>query len=467
MVSLIIEPSPAPTRSQEQHRTLLLASASTLLVLTTFVTPLVTLGRTAAELDAGPSAQAWLLSSMSVGLAVALLTSGALGDDHGRRKVFLLGLGVLAAGAAVCALAQDPLTFIGGRVLEGLGGAAVIACALGLIGHAFPPGPQRLHATGIWGASIGAGTGLGGVLTLAIDHGDAWRGAYWLTAVLSLLLVVAGRAWLVESRASVRRAPDLLGAALLGLGLAAVLAGLVEAKKGLSPSTLALLVGGVALVVAFTVAETRVASPMLDLALFRRPQFNATTIAALFTGIGLIGLCSFMPTMLQAGLGDGLLPPTLLMLVWAGSSAVVAWHVKRLPERFSGRARLATALLVIALGTLTLTGLDPETSTWRLVPGMLVTGVAYGLANATLGREAVASVPVDRVGMGSGANNTARYVGSALGVSLVVVTATHHGRTPAALVDGWNTAVLISAALSVLGALLVLACRPRAARWGA
>lgn len=455
------------TVARQQQRTLVVASASTLLVLATFVTPLGTLARTAAELDAGTSAQAWVLSSMSVGLAVALLTSGALGDDHGRRKVFLIGLAVLAVGATVCSAAGTPLVFVAGRLIEGVGGAAVLACALGLLGAAFAPGPERMRAMGVWGASIGAGTGLGGVLTLAVDHGNAWRGTYALTAALALALALLGRAWLVESRAEVRRSPDLLGAALLGLGLAALLAGLVEGKEGVGAGGAALLLGGAALVVAFVVAESRVRAPMLDLGLLRRPQFGAATLGALFTGIGLIGLCSFLPTVVQAGLGNGLVAPTLLVLAWAGTSAVVAWNVKRLPERFSGRARMVTALLVIGAGSLLLAGLEPGSSAWRLVPGMLVTGVAYGLMNATLGREAVASVPAERVGMGSGANTTARYVGSALGVSLVVVVATSDGRSPQALVDGWNAAVLVSAGASVLGAVLVLACRPRAARWGA
>jgi len=134
-----------------------LACGATLLALLTFITPLTTQARTAADLGAGPSAQPWLLSAMSLGLAVALLPPGVLADDAGRRRVFVAGLGVLAVGAAVCASAWTPLVFIAGRLLQGVGGGAVLACALGLIGHAFAPGPLRAHATGVWGASVGGG----------------------------------------------------------------------------------------------------------------------------------------------------------------------------------------------------------------------------------------------------------------------------------------------------------------------
>ena len=164
---------PAVRATPEQARTLLMASSATLLVLVTFVTPLATGVRTAAALDAGPGAQAWVLSSMSVGLAAALLTAGVLADDLGRRRVFSGGLVVVGLGAGLVALAGAPAVVIAGRLLQGVGGAAVLACALGLIGHAFPLGPERSRAAAVWGASVGAGTGLGGLVTVALEIGRA------------------------------------------------------------------------------------------------------------------------------------------------------------------------------------------------------------------------------------------------------------------------------------------------------
>src|SRR4051812_47843224 len=151
-----------------QRRTLLVVSASTLLVLVTFVTPLATGVRTAAALGTGPGGQAWLLSAMSVGLAAALLVAGEAADQLGRRHVFIGGLALLGVGAAVSAAAGSTGVFLAGRLLEGLGGAGVLACSLGLLSAVFPLGPSRAHATAVWGASVGAGTGLGGVLTVLL-----------------------------------------------------------------------------------------------------------------------------------------------------------------------------------------------------------------------------------------------------------------------------------------------------------
>lgn len=444
----------------DQRRTLLLAPAATLLVLVAFVTPLATVGRTAADLGSRPTTVPWLLSSMALGLAVALLPSGALADDVGRRRVFTAGLLLVALGSAVCAGAPGSGAFVAGRLLAGLGGGAVLACSLGLLGHAFPPGPARAHATGVWGASVGAGIAVGGLLTVAVDHGDSWRHAYAVLAGLTAGVAVAGRALLPESTSGRRRGPDLVGTVLLGAGLALLLSGLVQAGRGrLSGEVVVLLAGGLVLVALFGVAQGRVAAPLLDLALLRRRPFLAATVGAFANGAGATALAAFTPTLVQRGLGRSLLAASLVTLLFAGTSVVAALLVRRLPLHVTGRALLVGGLLGVAVGQLAQTGLSASSSVLRLLPGCLVAGVAFGVLNAALGREAVASVPPERAAMGSGANNTARYVGSALGITVVSVVAT---RTPGAagLVDGWDTAALLTAAVSVLGAVVVGLLRP-------
>ncbi len=367
--------------------------------------------------------------------------------------MFVAGLLVVAAGSLACGLAPAPGVFVVGRVVTGLGAGAVLACALGLISHAFPPGPARAHATGVWGASVGAGIATGGLLTVAVDQGDSWRHAYLVVATLAVVTAALGHRTLRESRAALRRRPDLLGAALLGAGLATLLSGVVGAgHDGVSGSELGLLVGGLALLTAFVLAEARGASPMLDLALLRSPRFVGATVAAFANGAGATALAAFTPTLVQRGLGRSLLAASLVTLLFAGTSVVTALQVRRLPVHLSGGSLLIGALVGVAAGQVLLTGLSPTSSLGRLVPGLVVTGVAFGVLNAALGREAVASVPPERAAMGSGANNTSRYVGSAIGITLVSVVA---GRAPAGLTEGWDHAVALTAAVSLAGAAVV------------
>lgn len=246
---------------------------------------------------------------------------------------------------------------------------------------------------------------------------------------------------------------------LLALGMGAGLAGLTEGREGWGrPLVVALLVAGLVLLVAFVVVEQRSDHPMLDLALFRRPAFAAVTLAAVATGGGIIALLSYLSGFVGVALGLSSWTASWLMLAWSGPSVVTALAARRLPAGWSGRARMSVALVVIGAGQLLLWHIVPGDGAARFLPGLLVAGLGSGVLNAALGRESVASVPAGQGGLGSGANNTARYLGSALGVTIVSVVAAPSGvATAATLTDGWNRAVLVTLAVSLLGALLVLA----------
>jgi MFS family permease len=442
--------------ASEQVRTLAVAAMGTVLVLVAYTTPIATLASTASGLGAGPAGQAWILSSMSCGLAVGLLPAGAIGDDYGRRRMFAAGAVLLALTCVLAALAPDTAILVAARIGQGLGGAAILACSLGLIGHAFPPGPGRVHATGVWGASVGGGIALGPLLAAGLDDALDWRSAYGAIAVLAALLAVLSWRLLTESRSDRQQAVDLVGIALLGAALAGLLAGLVEGRSGWTqPSAIGLLTGGVVLAAGFVMVELHRQNPMLDLRLFRKPDFAGATIGALATGAGVIAAMSFLPTLLQRGLGHSVVYAALMLLGWSATSVVSALLARRLPAGFTPRAQLVAGLLGVAVGQAMLTGLDTHAGVGRILPGLLVAGAASGVLNAALGRQAVASAPVGLASIGSGANNTARYLAAAIGVTIVAVLAGHP--TPAGVISGWNVAVLVTAAISVAGALTVVA----------
>jgi predicted MFS family arabinose efflux permease len=297
-------------------------------------------------------------------------------------------------------------------------------------------------------------------MTAGFDLVLSWREAYWVLGAASLLVAVAAHRAVVESRSEHRQPLDLSGLVLLAGGMSALLAALVEGRQGwTSPVVLALAGGAVVLLGAFVLVERRTAAPMLDLGLFRHPPFVAATVAAFATGGGVIALLSYLAGFVGLALHVPALGAAALILLWSVTSVVTALLARRIPARVSGRAQLAFGLLGVAVGQLGLGHLSPGDGWHRFVPGLLVAGVASGVLNAALGREAVASVPPGRGSVGSGANNTARYVGSALGVTVVSVIA--GATTPDGLVDGWNRAVLVTVAVSLVGALVVLASRER------
>jgi len=437
-----------------QGRVLGVVTVSTGLVLLAFVTPLATGVRTAAGLGAGPAGLTWTLSAMSVGLAAALLPAGVLADDRGHRRVFALGLVVLGAASGTAAVAGHVGIVIAARLVAGVGGAAVLAGGLGMIGQAYGTGPTRARATAVWGAAVGAGPGLGGIAAIVLDHGaGSWRVSYAVAALAALVLAAVAVRVLPASVVARPRPVDAAGALLLGAGISALLAGLVEGRAGWSPGPTGLLGAGVVLLVAFVAVQARRASPLVDLSLFRVRGFAASAVGALVAGASVVGPMSYLPTVLQRGLGAALPSVMVLMLVWSAVGTAAALLLRR-AHAVSGRVLLAAALTVSAAGLAGLVVLGPGASEWRLLPGIVVLGVGYGAANAALGREAIAHLPAARAGMGSGTNNTARYVGSALGVTIAAVLAVP--TAPATvLLRGFDVALLGAAALSAAGAAVV------------
>jgi hypothetical protein len=214
---------------------------------------------------------------------------------------------------------------------------------------------------------------------------------------------------------------------------------------------------------AFAAIELRKREPMLELSRFSQPLFLASLTGALFTGLAVVGLMSFTPLMLQRGLHVSVIGSAGVLAVWSGTSTAVALATRPLLGRLNAPSVLALGFAISAAGEFALAGLGIDSSWTRLLPGLAIIGIGSGLGNASLGRLAVESVPRQRAGMGSGANNTARYLGGAAGVALVVALATGGGAGATGLLGGWDTAAVVCGALCLMASLLAAACRPRSA----
>ncbi|MFI8911918.1 MFS transporter [Streptomyces sp. NPDC053513] len=440
-------PPGARARAGRPRATLAVTAAATAVALMNYTAPMLTLPDMAAAFGTPASAQAWLLNGTPLGLAVLLLVAGSLADAHGRRRVFLLGTLALGLTTALGALAGSTLAFTLARIAQGAASAAVLAGSLGLLAHAYPAGRDRIRATGIWGASVSAGIALGPLLAGTLSLAD-WRLAYGTLGAAALAIAATGTRILAHDQARKAEAPrpDIAGAVTLGLAMSALLTALTLGRDGWLRAPVGLLLLAAAVLTGlFTAVERRSRTPMVDLALLRRPAFLASTLGALFTGLAVIGLFSVVPALLQGGAGMTPLGSAWLFLLWSGTAFVAALQARRLAGRLSAAYQLALGFALSAAGILALLG--GLEGTWpRLVPGLLLAGAGSGLLNAALPRLAVDSVPPERAAMGSGANNTARYIGSSAGVALTLALVT----------EGPDTALLVSAGLAATGAVLTL-----------
>nr|WP_063792233.1 MFS transporter [Nonomuraea pusilla] len=429
--------------------TLAVASSAPLLVLATYTAPMVTLPQTARSLGAGPTGPVWILGGIALGLSALLLVAGGLADDHGRRRVLVTGTAVLGAAGAVAALSTSVPVFVLARVVQGGASAAMLAASLGIVGHAFPAGSARVAATARYGAMMGLGTTLGPLVSGALATAVSWRAVYWLlTACAAALAAAAGR--LEESRSDAPRRFDVPGVTLLTLGVAALVAGVTEGRLGW---TRPVVVGAFALAAvlmwAFVAVERRRREPLIDLELFRRPAFLLATGAALIVGAAVIGLLGYLPNVLQAAHGLTPLDTALLFCVWSGVSfaaSLLSRHV-----RLGTAARLAIGMGLTAAGFVGLLGVAASLSLPVVLTGLAVAGAGSGLINSSVTHLAIESVPAHRVSMGSGANNTARYVGSSLGAAGVAAVVGAFG-----LDAGTDVAVAACVVLTAVTAVAAL-----------
>ncbi|GAA4177244.1 MFS transporter [Phytohabitans flavus] len=458
---------PAPAVSRDEARTasraLFVVCAATLLVLLNYTAPVAVLPQTAASLGAGLTTQTWLINAITLGLAATLLVAGSLGDDFGRRRVFWVGLALLAVSTAAAAVAPDAGTFIAARVVQGVAGAAILAAGLGLLGHAYRTNHGRAHATARWASMLGAGIAIGPLASAGLASIGSWRWFYVILAALAAVLAVTGGRLLAESRAARVARIDVPGVLTLGTGLALVLVAVTAGRTGwVRPATLVPLVLGALLLAVFVAVEARGRAPMLDLALFRRPDFRVATLGALFTGLAALGPSTVLPTLAQRLIGVSALGAAGLAFVWAGASFVVSDQMRRLGTRVAPHRQLALGFALTAVGYLAMLGYADAHSWLRTIPGLLISGAGSGLLNAALARLAVATVPADRVAMGSGANNTARYVGAALGVAASITAASSllpAGQSGGFSAHGADAVLLLGAVLALAGMGIALARR--------
>jgi MFS transporter, DHA2 family, methylenomycin A resistance protein len=384
------------------------------------------------SLHTGTAGVQWVVDAYTVTLASLLLSGGILGDRFGRRKVVLTGLVIFGVASAGCALAPVTGALITARAVQGIGAALLLPGSVAAIADAYPDRAAQARALGIWASvsslALPAGPLLGGLIVQTFG----WRVVFWINPPVVALCITGVLTWARPAPGRQARRLDVPGLALATVGLAAAVYAVIAA--GGTGSMTAIATAGAVAVIAvagFVWVEVRVDTPILPLRLFRNSTFRAANTAALVMNLTSIGMLFLLTRYLQSVLGYRALMAGVLLLPLFVPVVIMSPPAGRLTARRGPRpAMFAGAALYIA-GQLCLLLVTPASGYLRVLPALLGVSFGLGMFTAPVVSTSIRAVPPAQSGLASGVNNTARQVGTALGVAIFGALAgspadTHH-----------------------------------------
>jgi EmrB/QacA subfamily drug resistance transporter len=332
----------------------------------------------------------------------------------------------------------------------------VMPLTLTLISEAFPA-ERRGAAIGLWGGIAGLAVAAGPIVGGAVVEGINWHWIFWLNVPIGLLLIPLSASRLAESFGP-RPRLDVIGLLLAAAGLFGITWGLVRSNAvgWVSAEVMGTLLGGVAVIGIFVWWEQRTASPMLTLALFRRPRFTSANAVSFFMYASLFGAAFLMAQFFQTAQHHSPVQTGLRLLPWTAAPMIVSPIAGKLAERYGNRPFMAGGLVLQGAGLAWVAAI----ATSRLGFGELgvalgVAGVGISLVFPTVSTEVLASVPDDEVGIASGTNSALRELGGVFGVAVLASVFARPGAYtfPSVFVDGFTTALWVGAAFSAVGAI--------------
>jgi EmrB/QacA subfamily drug resistance transporter len=450
----------ARTANSTRGWVLALTSVASLMVVLDALVVSTALTSIQADLGASIEQLEWTVNAYVLSFAVLLMTAAALGDRYGRRRVFVIGLGLFAGASMTCALAPDVGWLIAARVLQGAGAALVMPLALALLSTAFPP-QLRPKALGIFAGVSGLAVALGPLLGGAVVEGISWPWIFWLNVPVGLLLIPLSLTRIGESFGA-DTAIDVPGLALVSGAALGIVWGLVRGNSAGwgSLEVVLTLTLGVMLAFAFVRWELRAGQPMLPMRLFRSRGFSAGNAAIFFHWGSALGAVFFMAQFLQAGLGYGPLEAGLGLMPWGATPVIVAQVAGRLINRLGERPFIAAGLSLnaVALFWIALIA-EPDLAYWQIVAPLILSGTGVAMSIPAAQSSVMTSVAPRDIGKASGVFSTMRQLGGAFGVALLVAVFAGTGSysSPQAFSDGFVAATGACAGLSLIGAAAGLA----------
>jgi EmrB/QacA subfamily drug resistance transporter len=381
----------------------------------------VALSSIQAELHAQLSDLQWVVDAYTLPLAALMLTAGTLGDRFGRKRLFLTGQVLFVLGSLLCGFAPTLGWLLVGRVVQGVGAAALMPGSLALLVAAFPEPRQRAQAIGLWAGISGVGLAAGPLVGGVLIQLASWPAIFFVNLPIGIVALTLGWPLLSESRNPKAQRIDLPGLVLVTGSLVCLILAFIESSSHgwTSALILGLFSGAAVCLAGFLLVESRVHDPMLPLGLFRNRVFSVANVTGLLVGFAMLGTFFFITQFLQSVQGYTPLEAGLRTLPTTVGIFVISPLAGLLTARLGPRLPIVLGALLAALALLLLLSIEPDTSYTMLWWKICLFGIGLGLMLSPLTAAVLSGTPPQMAGLGSSVNNTSRQVGYSLGEAVL------------------------------------------------
>jgi EmrB/QacA subfamily drug resistance transporter len=428
----------------------------------------VALPRIQDDLGFSQAGLAWVVNGYVLMAGGLLLLGGRLADILGRKKLFLLGVGVFAFASATCGAAVDPGMLVASRFLQGAGEAMAAPASMGLIALLFPDPRERMKALGMWGGIAGLGGTSGTVISGALVDFASWRWIFFVNLPVALFALLMVPRLVSESR-MVREAhrPDYAGAITGTGGLIAVVDGLLQAASHPwgSATVLLPLFAGLALLGLMVWIEARSEAPLIPLSFFKNRTRVVTNFTTLFFSSAFFSYFFLLTLFEQQVLHYSPLKGGLSYLPFGLTIGAGIGIGTALMPRLGVKPLLAAGFFLCAVGMFLTSGIDIHSSyAGGVLPGMIVLGLGSGFSFPAVGNASLHEVTGQDSSLASGVQASFQQVGGALGLSVLVTLGLRHAAGQVrhgvlhaiAITHGYVLSFRIGSVLLVIGGVLVL-----------
>jgi EmrB/QacA subfamily drug resistance transporter len=422
------------------------------------------------ELEVDISTTGWLLTIYMLIQTGLMLSFGRLGDLRGHKLIYIGGLVAFIVGSALSAVASSAGHLIAARAVTGLGSAALWANSAAILTHSFPSS-QRGRVLGLQSMMVQLGNSCGAPLGGFVAGLLGWRAIFWVSIPVTLVALYLSVRFIDRDEPSKRGERfDIAGAALYILGLMGVLVALNQghAWGWASAQVLGFLAMGIALLVGFVILEQRIASPMLDLGLFRERAFAAPILTGVLNFVCTSSIVFLTPIYLL--LGRGLTPAEAgaVLITQPLVMASITILSGSLSDKIGSRIPATLGMLILSLGLFLLSRVDVTTPLPLVVATLATIGVGVGMFGAPNSSAVMGAVPSSRRGVASAVLQTARTLGNTLGLGLAgaiftTVLAGHELTDTAYVIKAVSVGFATASGLALLGAI-TSAARPSTPR---